>query len=91
MRKLSWESERGKGGLDEVGLGYGVRSHFLEAWELKNKKLFPMTGNELIFFESAQNAAGGFFGEPCHIGQVLVGKPNGNADAVAFLNSGSLR
>ena len=58
---------------------------------MKNKKLFPMTGNELIFFESAQNAAGGFFGEPCHIGQVLVGKPNGNADAAAFLNAGTLR
>ena len=57
---------------------------------MQNKKLFPMASNELIFFESAQNAAGGFFGESGHIGQVLVGKPNGNADALAFLNAGTL-
>ena len=58
---------------------------------MENKKLLPMPSDEVIFFEAAQNAAGGFFGEPCHIGQVLVGKPNGNADAAAFLNARTLR
>ena len=63
----------------------------MEAWEIENKELFPMASNELIFFEAAENAARRLFGQSGHIGQVLVGKPNGNADAVAFLNSGSLR
>ena len=69
-------------------LGNGVGSHFLEAWEMENYQLFSMTGNELVFFEAAENSAGGLFCEPCHIGQVLVGQPNGNSNAVAFLNTG---
>ena len=73
-----------------LGLGNAVGSHFLEAREIENEELFAMTCHEVLFFEAAENAAGGFFGEACHVGQVLVGQPNGNTDAVAFLNAGTL-
>ena len=73
-----------------LGLGNAVGSHFLEVREIENEELFAMTSHELLFFEAAENAAGGFFCETCHIGQVLVGQPNGNTDAVAFLNAGTL-
>ena len=60
-----------EGGWDTSCLGEGVGCHFFEAWEFEDKKLFPMTSNELIFFEAAEDAASGLFREPGHIGQVL--------------------
>ena len=76
-----------EGGWDTSRLGGGVGCHFFEAWEVENKKLFPMTSNELTFFKTAEDTAGGFFREPGHIGQVLVGQSNGNPKAVVFLNT----
>jgi len=71
-------------------LGERVGSHFLESREIEDKELFAMTRDELIFFKAAENSARRFFGQPCHIGQVLVGQANGNTDALAFLNAGTL-
>ena len=57
---------------------------------MKNEELPARARDQLVFFEAAQNTAGGFLGEPRHIRQILMCEPNGNSDAVGFVDARSL-
>lgn len=73
-----------------VILGEGVGSQKLQAREILNNEMFAGTRNNQVFFESAQNPARGFFGQASHVGQVLMGQADADADAIGLLNTGSL-
>ena len=66
-------------------------SQELQAREILNNEMFAGTRNNQFFFESAKKPARGFFRQTCHVGQVLMGEPDTNADAIRLLNTGSLR
>ena len=68
-----------------------MRGHVLQAREILNDQFIPSSANQVLFFESAENSACGFFRQTGHVGQILVGEPDANADAVRLLNAGSLR
>ena len=50
----------------------------------------PESASNRFFFKSAKNPARGFFRQTGHIGQVLMGEPDPNTDAIRLLNAGSL-